>query len=145
MNKNYYLTSDHREVFMGDRNLVYAIINDYDQFLKDCGEEYITDGVEENGIYFFNINTEQWERVNSALHKDFSAFFPCSSTEKEKEKEINPSANTGWNIIITIDNDTVIQTNEVPVSITEVPEIMSALVRPCFFGKRIKKFEITLA
>lgn len=143
MNKNYYLASDYREVSMGDNCLVYAIINDYDQFLKDCGDDYITDGVEENNIYFFNANTEQWERVDSALYKDFSAFFPCSSTEKEKEN--SPSVNTGWNIIITLDNDTVIQTNEIPVSMAEVQEAMSTLLRPCFFGKRIKKFEITLA
>lgn len=143
MNKNYYLASDYREVSMGDIHLVYAIINDYDQFLKDCGDDYITDGVEENNIYFFNTDIEQWERVDSALYKTISELFSCSSTKKEKEN--SPSVNTGWNIIITLDNDTVIQTNEIPVSMAEVQEAMSTFLRPCFFGKRIKKFEITLA
>lgn len=49
-----------------------------------------------------------------------------------------------WNIEITLDNNNKIKTNDVPVSMEEVQEAIRVLLKPSFFGKRIKKFEITM-
>lgn len=48
----------------------------------------------------------------------------------------------GWNIIITLDTGEVIKTNSEPVEMNEVQEAINTMLKPSFFGKRIKKFEI---
>ena len=48
----------------------------------------------------------------------------------------------GWNIVITLDSGEVIKTNSEPVDMSEVQEAMNIMLKPSFFGKRVKKFEI---
>ena len=116
----------------------YLYIDDVEAFIQECGDDWISDGVDKTGIYHWNDYDELWE--------------PTISTIEEKIKEVINSVggitrvgkNTfiGWNIIITLDTGEIIKTNSEPVEMNEVQEAINTMLKPSFFGKRIKKFEI---
>ena len=49
-----------------------------------------------------------------------------------------------YDMFITLNNDRVIQTNEIPVSKADVVEAVEFLLKPRIMGDNIKKFEIVL-
>lgn len=49
-----------------------------------------------------------------------------------------------YDMFITLNNDRVIQTNEIPVSKDDVVEAVEFLLKPRIMGDNIKKFEIVL-
>lgn len=130
--------NDNLEVCTIDDSPEYLYIDDVEAFIQDCGDEWISYGVDKTGIYHWNNYAELWE--------------PDTSIAEEKIREIINSSGgitkigknvfIGWNIVITLDSGEIIKTNSEPIDMNEVQEAMNIMLKPSFFGKRIKKFEI---
>jgi hypothetical protein len=131
---NKYLNNNFEECVIY-RCPEYLYIDDVENFLEDCGDEYISDGVDEPGIYQWSDDDDAWFIANPNIEKKIRAIVeqnsPCQS-----DKPI------GWNILVTLNTGDVIQTNSVPLLIKEIPEAIDILLRPSFFGKTIKEFKI---
>ena len=117
----------------------FIYVGDVEEFRQQCDKETISDyGVRETGCYFWNDTSESW----------------CPPTANEEDKIMRAIEGiggitrakgdvfVGWNIIITLDTGEVIKTNSEPVEMNEVQEAINTMLKPSFFGKRIKKFEI---
>ena len=119
----------------------YLYIDNVKDFLKDCGDDWISDGVDRPGVYQWNSDFDGWSLP------DFETDEKIRSLVKEVNSlhQENPSQNDnsiGWNILITLNTGEVIQTNSEPVSMNEVHEAIDILLKPSFFGKTIKEFKI---
>ena len=119
----------------------YLYIDDVGAFIEECGDEYITDNVDKSGVYHWNDDYEVWELaippINDKIGEIVKQIFPRQELSRQGGKIF-----IGWNIIITLDTDEIIKTNSEPIEMTEVQEAINTLLKPSFFGKRIKKFEI---
>lgn len=117
----------------------FIYVGDVEEFRQICDHENISDyGVKETGCYFWNDASDSW----------------CFPTTDEEEKimraiegiggitRVRGDVFVGWNIIITLDTGEIIKTNSEPVEMNEVQEAINTMLKPSFFGKRIKKFEI---
>ena len=134
---NVYFNKDFKVCAMAD-SPEYIYIDDVDAFIQECGDEWIFENVNETGIYYWNDYNEVWE--------------PAIPLVEDKIKEVMGSTggitkvkeNTfvGWNILVTLDTGETIKTNSEPVDMNEVQEAINIMLKPSFFGKRIKKFEI---
>ena len=137
---NMYFDDDFEVCSIGNPP-TYLYIDNVEDFLNDCGDEYVSDNVEETGVYqwdFFNYvwvdaDFEIEQKINSLVKEINSS---CQEPTNQNNKSI------GWNILITLNTGEVIQTNSEPVPMNEVHEAIDILLRPSFFGKTIKKFEI---
>jgi len=114
----------------------YLYIDDVDAFIRDCLDEWISDDVESTGVYHWNDYEEVWEPAISPVEETIRRI-----VEQELPQQ-GGDIFVGWNILITLDTGETIKTNSEPISINEVQEAMNILLKPSFFGKRIKKFEI---
>jgi hypothetical protein len=118
-----------------DKGPLYLYIDNVEDFLDDCRDDWISDNVDEPGVYQWNDDYEVWVMANPNIEKKVRAIVeqnsPCQS-----DKPI------GWNILVTLNTGDVIQTNSVPLLIKEIPEAIDILLRPSFFGKTIKEFKI---
>lgn len=139
---NIYLSATFEE----QRELcdaVYLIINDVNEFINDAAKQTIfNDGVFENGFYTWSDDDCMWEIV---LEKDIvSTLTQIQKENGKKDKGDNSTPQfVGWNIIITLDTGEIIKTNsELIDDFNEVVEAMNIMLKPSFFGKRIKSFEI---
>ena len=139
---NYFFDNKIKQSTIDDRDVKYVYVEDVVEFLERCADNYISDGVDEVGCYTWSDSSYTWEP---------STMNDCKAMESEvaKMKEqtggiTKAKENTfvGWNIVITLDSGEVIKTNSEPVDMSEVQEAMNIMLKPSFFGKRIKKFEI---
>jgi hypothetical protein len=119
-----------------DKCPLYLYIDDVQGFLRECGDDWISDNVDEPGIYQWNDNYEVWTMADSNIEKKIRAIVDKISRQE------NNNENVKWNISITLDTDETIKINSEPVSINDIHEAIDTLLKPSFFGKRIKKFEI---
>ena len=113
----------------GSRGWGYLYIENFEEFCSKYGDDWILDGIEEDGLYEYDDDVQIWRKI----------------TNKIISKEILDKVNNkkrGWNIIITLDTGDKIQTNTVPVSMEDVQEAIGVLVKPSILGMRIKSFEI---
>ena len=122
----------------------YLYIDDVNAFIRKCLDEWISDDVESTGVYHWNDYEEVWEPAISAVDKKIREIIGV--TERIEEMTMRPRQGgnvfIGWNVLITLDTGETIKTNSEPVSMNEVQEAINILLKPSFFGKRIKKFEI---
>ena len=135
---NVYFT-DKFEVCAISDSPEYLYIDDVSAFLKACGEDWIYNNVDTNGkgVYYWNDNCEEWRPANTEIDKKIREIIKQNELSKQ-----GGNVFVGWNILITLDTGETIKTNSEPVLINDVQEAINILLRPSFFGKRIKKFEI---
>ena len=137
---NKYFNEDFK-VCTIKNNPMYLYIDDVEDFLNDCGDDWISDDVDETGIYQWDNESWTWVRANSAVDDKIRALIKkINSLRQETPYQNNKSI--GWNILITLNTGEVIQTNSEPVPMNEVHEAIDILLRPSFFGKTIKEFKI---
>ena len=119
----------------------YLYIDDVKAFYDLCGDDYIAENVYTNCIYKWDDDREMWTPTGDPL-----ITIPIMDIVKEKGKEvggITKTASDSWNIKILLDDDTILKTNDEPVTMDEVIEAVKTMLKPSFFGKRLK--EITLS
>lgn len=123
---------DFEEITIEDSgNWCYLYVENYRDFLNEYEDEWILDGIDEDGFYKVDRCMEEWIKItdkNSLAYKMISKKVPINKK--------------GWNIIITLNTGEKIQTNTEPVSIEDVQEAIGVLVKPSILGMRIKSFEI---
>lgn len=138
---NKYFTDDFEVCSIG-KDPAYLYIDDVDKFLYDCDDCYVSDGVDKPGVYQWNDYYCVWDLADPEIDKKIRALVikEVNSLHKETPHQNNKSIN--WNISVTLDTNETIKINSEPVSIDKVPEVIDILLKPSFFGKRIKKFEI---
>lgn len=137
---NIYFNSDFKVCSMV--NAEYLYIDNVDDFLKDCGEDYIYDNVDEKGVYQWNDYDDVWELANLAVKEKIKSLVKEVNSLRQETPHQNNNNSIGWNILVTLNTGDVIQTNSVPLSIKEISEAVDILLRPSFFGKTIKEFKI---
>ena len=130
--------NDKFEVCTIDDSPEYVYIDDVDAFIQECGDEWISDGVDKIGVYHWNYFDELWESAISLVEEKIREVINSVGGITRIEKNIFAD----WNIIITLDSGETIKTNSEPVDMNEVQEAINIMLKPSFFGKRIKKFEI---
>ena len=139
---NYFFDNKIKQSTIDDRNVRYVYVEDVAEFLELCADNFISNGVNEVGCYTWSDSFYTWEP---------STMNDCKIIESEvariKEQaggitRAKENIFVGWNIVITLDSGEVIKTNSEPVDMSEVQEAMNIMLKPSFFGKRIKKFEI---
>ena len=132
---NKYFKGNFEECAI-DKSPLYLYIDNVEDFLDDCRDEWISDNVDEPGVYQWKDDYEMWVMANSNIEKKIKTIVEQSIPRQGGEIFV------GWNILVTLDTGETIKTNSEPVSMNEVHEAINILLKPSFFGKRIKKFEI---
>ena len=67
---NVYLTKDFKETILEEAKYLY--IEDFESFIKECDENnIISDGVNNNGIYYWLCPADEWCEVDG---KDYELF-----------------------------------------------------------------------
>jgi hypothetical protein len=132
---NKYFKGNFEECAM-EKGPTYLYIDNVKDFLNDCGDDWITDGVNEPGIYQWKDDYEIWVMTNPNIEKKIKTIVEQSIPHQGGEIFV------GWNILVTLDTDETIKINSEPISINDIHEAINTLLKPSFFGKRIKKFEI---
>lgn len=136
MTNVHFLDKDFQESAPVDS--CYVLVDDVREFQQICDKENISDyGVREVGSYFWNDDSESWCLTTKAEWERIIRVIETGGITKVKENVF-----VGWNILITLDSGEVIKTNSEPVGMNEVQEAINVMLKPSFFGKRIKKFEI---
>ena len=133
---NKYLNNNFEECTIY-RCPEYLYIDDVENFLEDCSNEYISEGVDKPGVYQWSDDFEAWFIANPNIEKKVREIVKQNSSCHENNNE-----NVKWYISVILDSGLCVEINSEPVSMDKVPEIIDTLLKPCFFGKRIKKFEI---
>lgn len=126
------------EVWTIDDSPEYLYIDNVEAFIQECGDDWISEGVNKTGVYHWNGYDELWEPAISIVEEKIRGIIKSVGGITRAGK----NTSVGWNIIITLDSGEVIKTNSEPVEMNEVQEAMNIMLKPSFFGKRIKKFEI---
>ena len=138
----YFFNDKIKQSEISDRDTRYVYVEDLDKFIEICGEDFEFSGVNEVGCYTWSDDDGEWRP---------STMNDCKAIESEVQKikeqtdnitKVKGNVFVGWNIVITLDSGEVIKTNSEPVDMNEVQEAINILLKPSFFGKRIKKFEI---
>lgn len=138
---NMYFNDDF-EVCSISKDPAYLYIDDVDKFLHDCGNGYVSDGVDKSGVYLWNDYYCVWDLADPEIDKKIKAIVEeITSLRQELPRQSNNTF-TNWNISVVLDTGETIQINSEPISINEIPEAVDILLRPSFFGKRIKEFKI---
>lgn len=132
---NKYFKGNFEECTI-DKGPLYLYIDNVEDFLNDCRDEWISDNVDEPGIYQWKDDYEVWTMADSNIEKKIRAIVD------EISRQENNNRNVKWNISVTLDTDEIIKINSEPVSINDIHEAIDILLKPSFFSKRIKKFEI---
>lgn len=132
---NKYFKGNFEECAM-EKDPLYLYIDNVKEFLYDCGDDYISDNVDKSGVYQWNDDYEVWDIANPNIEKKIKAIVEQSIPRQGGKIFV------GWNILVTLDTGETIKINSEPVSMNEIHEAIDILLKPSFFGKRIKKFEI---
>ena len=132
---NKYFKDNFEECTI-DKGPWYLYIDNVEDFLDDCRDEWISDNVDKSGIYQWDYDSEVWDLAGPRINKKIRALVEQSIPHQGGEIFV------GWNILVTLDTDETIKINSEPVSINDIHEAIDTLLKPSFFGKRIKKFEI---
>ena len=137
---NKYFNDEFKVCSIG-RDPAYLYIDNVEDFLNDCGDNWISDGVDKTGVYQWNGDYCVWDLADPEIVKKIRALVEEINTLRQ-EKPSQDNKTTGWNILVTLDSGLRVEINSEPVSMDKVPEVIDILLKPSFFGKRIKKFEI---
>lgn len=129
--RNVYVDNAGNETTLGACD--FALIGDLKAFMLECEANLtITNGITNTGLYLWDELDERWNKC---------------PLDHEIMKSINKilitTENTDlWDIVITLDTNEEIVTNDEPVSMAEVYEAINTMRKPSFFGKRIKEIRI---
>lgn len=135
-NKNF------EEITINNPNWKYLFVTDYEAFVKEFSDDWILDGIRNDGIYMYDGDMEIWKTLPPS-HLEYRIIQDKINDNVDGiKKVISNDVFVGWNIIITLDTGETIKTNSEPVEMSEVQEAINVMLKPSFFGKRIKKFEI---
>lgn len=116
----------------------YLYIDDVDAFIREYGDIWIVEKVDSTGVYHWNDYEEFWEPAISIVEEKIRGIMnPIGGIIKANGDDF-----VGWNIVVTLDTGEVVKTNSEPVDMNEVQEAINIMLKPSFFGKRVKKFEI---
>ena len=138
----YFFNDKIKQSKIHDNDTKYVYVEDVNEFIDLCGDNYEYEGVDDTGCYTWSDDDFAWRP---------STMNDCKAIESEVQKIKKSTGGitkgkgnifVGWNIIITLDTSETIKTNSEPISIDEAQEAINILLKPSFFGKRIKKFEI---
>lgn len=117
----------------------FAFIGDFEVFILECQVSHtITNGITGVGLYSWDDAAGHWDKcpsdheVMKSINKILSA---TSATAPTDDKML-------WDIVVTLDTNDEIVTNDEPVSMAEVYEAINTMRKPSFFGKRIKEIRI---
>ena len=132
---NKYFKGNFEECTM-EKCPLYLYIDNVEDFLDDCRDDWISDNVDEPGVYQWNDDYEVWVMANPNIEKKIRAIIEQNTLHQDSEIFVN------WNIFVTLDSGLCVKINSEPVSMDKVPEVINTLLKPCFFGKKIKEFEI---
>ena len=132
---NKYFKGNFEECTM-EKCPLYLYIDNVEDFLDDCRDDWISDNVDEPGVYQWNDDYEVWVMANPNIEKKIRAIIEQNTPRQNGEIFVN------WNIFVTLDSGLCVKINSEPVSMDKVPEVINTLLKPCFFGKKIKEFEI---
>jgi predicted glycosyltransferase len=132
---NMYFKGNFEECAM-EKSPLYLYIDDVEDFLKDCGDEWISDNVDKKGIYQWNSYDDVWVFADPSIEKKIKTIVEQNTSCQSNNISVK------WNILITLNTNETIQTNSEPVPMNEVHEAIDILLRPSFFGKTIKEFKI---
>ena len=138
---NVYFNSDFKVCSIGN-DPTYLYIDNVKEFLFDCGDDYISDEVNETGIYQWNNDYEIWVFADPEIDRKIKALAKEINFPRQESPRQNNDKPISWNILITLNTGEVIQTNSEPVPMSEVHEAIDILLRPSFFGKTIQEFKI---
>lgn len=131
-----------KEITIDNPNWKYLYVEDYEDFVREYGYSWILDGIDKDGFYEYDEEKEEW----GLILRDYPIYNILQKKINDNvggiKKVISNDVFVGWNIIITLDTGEVIKTNSEPVEMSEVQEAINVMLKPSFFGKRIKKFEI---
>lgn len=130
--------NDKFEVCAMNASPDYIYVDDVEAFIRECGDEWIADDIEEIGVYYWNNDFEVWRLADVKTDLKIREIIKTINNITKVKRDIL----IGWNIFITLDTGETIKTNSEPISINNVQEAINILLRPSFFGRRIKKFEI---
>jgi len=112
-----------------DNHWCYLYVENYEEFCNKYKDDWILDGIKQDGLYEYDDDTQIWRRITNKI------------ISKEILNKVN-NKKKSWNIIVTLDTGERIQTNVEPISIEDVQEAIGVLVKPSILGMRIKSFEI---
>lgn len=132
---NKYFKGNFEECAM-EKGPLYLYIDDVEDFLKECADDWISDNVGKPGVYQWDDFHEVWILANSAIEKKIKAIVEQNTLCQGGEIFVD------WNILVTLDTSETIKINSEPVPINDIHEAIDTLLKPSLFGKRIKKFEI---
>ena len=132
---NKYFKGNFEECAM-EKSPLYLYIDNVKEFLYDCGDDWISDNVNEPGVYQWNDDYEVWDMANSNIEKKVKTIVEQNTLHQDSKIFVN------WNIFVTLDSGLCVKINSEPVSMDKIPEVINTLLKPCFFGKKIKEFEI---
>lgn len=138
---NMYFNDDF-EVCSISKDPAYLYIDDVDSFLNDCGDSYVSDGVDKPGVYQWNDYYCVWDLADSEIDKKIRALVMKEINSLHKKTPCQDNNSICWNILITLNTGELIQTNSEPVSMNEVHEAIDILLKPSFFGRTIREFKI---
>lgn len=130
------------EIKIDNSDWGYLWVTDYEDFIRK-NDAWILDGIESDGTYEYDDDIEEWKELtdeNSFIYKTIME--RVSSEVGGIKKVMSNDVFVGWNIIITLDTGETIKTNSESVEMSEVQEAINVMLKPSFFGKRIKKNEI---
>ena len=138
---NKYFNEDFK-VCTIEHNPMYIYIDNVEDFLNDCGDDWISDNVDKTGIYQWDNESWTWEIANSTIDDKIRALIEKTNSIRQEKSSQDNNKIVRWNILVTLDTDETIKINSESVSINDIHEAIDILLKPSFFGKRIKKFEI---
>jgi hypothetical protein len=137
---NMYFNSDFKVCSIGDAPM-YLYIDSVEDFLYDCGDDYISDNVDETGVYRWDFDCEIWIFADPSVNRKIKALVKeINSLHQENPHQNDKSI--CWNISVILKTGGTILINSEPISTNEIHEVIDTLLKPSFFGKTINEFKI---
>lgn len=141
------------KVFMVDEcyNEVVDIDDAQFVYIGKGGLDEFADFLDNNQLSYGTLREESWhkwdedkwqfetiykESLTEELNKYLPADFKASDITKVDKKT------NGFNLILSFDNGSTIQTNTEPCTLDEIFEALRILQKPSIFGKQVKGYQI---
>ena len=138
---NMYFNDEFKVCSIG-RDPAYLYIDNVEDFLNDCGDNWISDGVDKTGVYQWNGDYCVWDLADPKIDDNIRALVEEINALRQKNSSQNNNEIAKWNIVVILKTGETIVINSEPISIDEVHEVIDTLLKPSFFGKTILSFKI---
>jgi len=121
---------------------VYLYIVDVKEFLRECRDEWVCEGVEEAGVYQWNDYYCLWRLADPAIDQKIRTLVEEINSLRQEKPRQNNDKSIKWNISVILKTGGTILINSEPISTNEIHEVIDTLLKPSFFGKTINEFKI---